>query len=423
MNYILDSNILLLTLVVFSIILLIKNNKKLSILSSNIVVPIVMLVFIVLGNVNLLFFQKALGWYTSIDPTEGNRMALLSLLVFNLVTLIFTRDQDNKVYSKTVIKKQAFNRWIVILFLVGVFFNAFNYAKIGGILMFKSSLSGYERFDLMDTIPFAKAIILSSFLICPIVIRLVLFKEGRVLFTIILFINIILAGGLGHRHFIFMPFLTAMIFLYALGKIDRKWILILAVVFPLLVITMSYFRGDATNVALSDTNAMFGNEYRDYLRVRKDNVPIQDGKTMASLIFNIIPKPIYTIFNLKKEDYSIYSAYILQDFWGNESGQRAGIWGEFYMNFRDVGMVICFALFALVTIVVDYYLFKRSNNVRGKFIFSYWYTLVIFSIMGSWATIGDDISSYGIFYLFFFLVAFKKIRIQTGFSQNLTLNA
>lgn len=410
MKYILSDNVLLLVVNIILVFTIIRNHYKSSLLSSKIVIPILNLLYIVIGNVNLLFFQTYLGWYRDLDPIEGNRIALIALIFFNTSVLVIHFRGNNKIYTRTVIHKTKFDLWIKVLTVIAVIFNSLNYAKIGGILLFKSGLTGYERFDVLDRVPFPKLIILSSFLICPIIVRLYLLSSDRIFYGLMLLLNIVLAGGLGHRHFIFMPALTAIVFLYSLGAVSKKVLIIAAITFPILVILVSSIRGDASNVALSDTNAMFGNEYRDYLRVRKDNVPLQYGKTMAPVILNIIPKQVYELLDLKKSEYAIYSAYILQEFWGNASGQRAGIWGEFYLNFGDIGVIICFTLFSFLAMYIDKYLFDVKGNVRGKFIFSYWFSLLIFSIMGSWATIGDDISSYGLYYTFFYFLCFTKIR-------------
>ena len=399
------SILLVLSNIIF-IILNFKNNKY-GFFAPTIFIPFLILVFIILGNVNLYFYQNIIGWFKNIKPNQGNLVALISLLVANLIIINSSIKNINNI-NNVKLSLSRFKYIIIIMSIISLIINIINYYSIGGILIFKGDLTGYERFDIINNLPFARGIVLSSSLICPLLISIYFNKKNRVLFLILLILNIIFAFGLGQRHAILMPIMMTFIFLFSLGYLNKKLIYSFFLLFPLLIIGSSLLRGDGENVAFSSYTTIFGGEYRDYLRLREDNIPFQNGKTLYPIILNAIPKQLFGLFDLDKDDFRIYSAYILSNYWGNQTGQRAGIWGEFYLNFGDFGVFFGFLFYSLFLVYVEKKLLYK-NNVQSKFIISYIYSLFIFSILGSWATIGDDIGSYGLIYYFIYKFGFIKV--------------
>ena len=264
---------------------------------------------------------------------------------------------------------------------------------MGGLIILQGGLSGYERFSLRDQLVIPKGLQFASFLIAPLFIRIWVYKSNRIFFVLFLLAQILFAFGLGDRHLIFIPLLTASIFLFYSNKISKKNMIVFLLLTPLFLVISSLFRGDGNSVALQSIDSYFGSEYRDYLRLTNEKFKFENGSTIASVFFNSIPKQFFELFDSNKENFSIYSAYILMDLWGNETGQRAGICGEFYLNFGFYGMLVCFFIYGLLLKWLDRNLIVSNNLTRKKLLLSYVFSLFFFSIFGSWATIGDDIGT------------------------------
>lgn len=382
------------------------------------IIPLLIFLYIIIGNINLTFFQSIVGWYTDINPKQGNDIALIGFMGMFLGIIILKKIYPY-LYKSTISRSRSMrilslDYFIYLISFLAIIMNIVNYWMIGGIIIFKSNLTGYERFELMSKIPFEKAIIMSSFLICPILLRVFICKNKRNVFLCLLIINMILAVGMGHRQQIIMPVLTAGIFLAIGGFIQKKQIYYCVVILIFISVGLAFLRGDSSNVTYQSIDSMFGVEYRDYLRIRQEKIELQYGKTLFPIILNAIPKPIYDLFLLNKEDYRVYSAYIAQDMWGNDSGQRIGIWGEFFINFSDIGLVFLFVGFGVFISYIDTKLTANKTNYPSLLLLSYIYSLAMFSIIGAWATIGDDLGTEGIFFLILSKVSQSRITRVTS---------
>ena len=381
-----------------------------------VVLPILIFLYILVGNVNLAFFQEIIGWYRDVQPNKGNYWALMSLICF-ISFLLFLKPKNNfieyniKENKETVgslISEKKLNNFIFYLSLVSFLINTYNYISIGGVILFKQNLNGFERFALQEKLPIEKGITLSSFLIFPILLNLYFFKNNKLALLVLLICNSLFAFGLGHRQYLLMPIMIFILFLYSYGIVKNKYLLLTVLLLPLIVFLTAFYRGDKGNVDLESTSSFFGNEYRDYLRLQNERIIFQDGKTIASVFYNSIPQQVYSLFGVEKNKFRIYSAYILMDFWGNETGQRAGIWGEFYLNWGYWGVLFCFIIFAFIVSYVESKYLYANSKVNIKIVYSYIYSLLIFSVVASWASIGDDLGGQGILFFVFSKFIIKR---------------
>lgn len=392
--------------------ILINLNRKEIFWRPKIILSIIIFLQIILGNINLLFFQNIIGWYGDIKSEKANFYALLGYIVFISILLLREKKRNQIRFNmvKTIPDNEKIYRFVFILSLISILVNIENLSVFGGNIFFKNNATGYERFDIL--LPFEKGMILSSFLLTITSLQFFIDNKRKVNYAILFIVNLFISSSIGSRHLILMPLITSAFFLTKNEFIKVKFVLIFSLIGFILLIGLSIARGDYNFEGATNWQSIQGNEYRDYIRLTNEpNLKFQNGSTIFSVVLNSIPKQIYSIFDFDKQNYRIYSAYILSDIWGADTGQRAGIWGEFYLNFGYLGLIGCFVLFGFIVRYFDLIFISTSKNRKDKIlILSYVYSLFVFSILGAWATIGDDIGSYGLLHIFFFLISTKKPR-------------
>lgn len=395
------------------VILIIKNEKKL-IFRPKIILSFLLLLFVFLGNINLIFYQNVIGWYQDIKSELANFYALLGYIIFVAILLIGKKGSNQNRINQTIIitDKGKIYRFVIILSVISILFNVVNLSAIGGNIFLRNSATGFERFNI--DLPFPKGLILSSFLLTISSIQFFIDSKRKVNYVFIFFINLVFSSAIGSRHLVIMPLIPTFFFLAKVEYIKAKYFLISIIIGFVLLIGLSLGRGDSKFEGATNWQSFQGNEYRDYIRLTNEaNLKYEYGSTISSIVFNAIPKQIYSILEFDKDNYRIYSAYVLSDLWGNSTGQRPGIWGEFYLNFGYSGLMICFVLFGFIVRYFDEKLITTPQNRNEMIIIlSYVYGLFIFSILGSWATIGDDIGSYGLLHFIFFFISTRKYKLK-----------
>ena len=374
--------------------------------------PIIVIIWIVLGNISLDHFQDEIGWWQDVEPLIANNTAVTGLNLMLLVFILRRPDSTNpggiKWNLSDVVIDKKFDNFLVITSLIIIPLNIINYSSIGGITLFKDNLDGSERFKFMEEMFYSKGIVMSSALIPPLIIRLKTVNKNKILWSFLLLLHVVFAIGLGNRHFLMMPLIVLGLFLLSTNNLKAR-ILVPGIVFFLVFsLAFSFIRGDSDDPMYESSSSFFGVEYRDYIRQVSDDLPLENGKTMLSLIFNPVPKQAFEVMNLQKDDFSIYAPYILQKHWGNDNGQRTGIWGELHLNFGWPGVLIGFILISFLLMFVTKKLFRGGSSIKERFLYSYLFSLLMFSIIGAWGTIGDDLGTYGVIYLIFALNCFKK---------------
>jgi hypothetical protein len=415
MNYIYTDNLYIFLLAVFLQLVIVFLYKDKGIYRPIILLPSIVLIYIILGNINLFFFQNYFGWYTNIIPKMGNRYAILALIISQLFFLLKRASKSKLNIKNSVICKRRWDKLTYFLFAISLIFNLLNYYQIGGILVIKGGLNGYERFDTLTKLPFPKMLFLSSFLITPLIISLYISKKNRLINSILLFVSFFFAAGLGHRQLLLQPILIAAFFLIFIQKIKGVSILYWIIFLSLIFLFLSLLRGDSSNVALTSYESFLGIEYRDFLRLHQEDFKPLNGESIYPIILNIIPKQIYEIFDLNKDNFRFYSAYFVQELWGNKTGQRVGLWGEFYLNFGNIGILIGFLFISFFTYYLDRILCSNGiPDTKKIFVASYFYVLLLFSIVGSLATIGDNFGTFGLYFLVFYLLSFKVNNLSTS---------
>ena len=120
MNY-LEDNILLLSI---SIILLfiIAIRKRNEIISPGIFIPFFIFLYIIIGNINLIFCQNMIGWFSEINPKKGNTYALIGFIILT-TTLIFSKKNTENLKKNKTVKKNKTRQIFNLLFFY------FNYYK------------------------------------------------------------------------------------------------------------------------------------------------------------------------------------------------------------------------------------------------------------------------------------------------------
>lgn len=364
-----------------------------------VLVPFVLIIYALSGTLNLIFFQSVVGWYVDVVPLNANRIALLGtlgLLTAIIVSRLNTMPRENRVEFE----QRSLLRWILWGTLVGGVFNAVNFASIGGIPIFWHNLTGFERFEIGDKLPLPKFMIVSSTILTLNVLYIVKRFRPRFINTICTVINLVIAVGIGSRSLIFLPLIIAILFLMFRKTSSAKVVLAFLGIAAFMMVALQVLRGEDYSLEAVNAVAAYGGEYRDYLLLRDyfSYTDYQHGATILPMFTNAIPKQLFSLVSLNKDDYSLYSAYLAQDLWGAETGIRTGIWGEFYMNWGDAGVLVGFTLFGVFVGKLDQWLRRHRYHEPNLLFLSFIYTLTLFAIIGSWATIGDTLEVYGVLY-------------------------
>jgi oligosaccharide repeat unit polymerase len=375
------------------------------------ILPVLLLINPVLGNLNLWVLQEEVHLYPNTDPYSLNVDALIGTfgLIVVLVPSYFrpiwtgpARALDYKRLSQIVL-------WGTVITLA---INLVNYQAIGGITILKENLTGQERFTLFEAMPIPRALAISSAFLSINVIAVLDRKrwESTSLHLACLPCNLLMAAGIGSRHLVMLPILVAFIYAAFSRRIRTRWLLVGIVVLPLLSFATQSLRGDISPEILTS----YGGEYRDYLLLDGDFqfTDFQHGATLVPVVTNAIPKQLLALVDVDKAELSKYSAYIAQDVWGADVGIRTGIWGEFYMNWGGTGVIVGLTVFGLAIALVDRAMLRRRFDEPAMLLLSFLAAMLLFAVIGSWGSIGD---SFGVYGVFFFLVS--RIRACTAASK------
>lgn len=400
LNESLPTSALVLNLVL--LLILFRKLSKRSIIRPVILVPIFLIAYQIIGTFNLLVIQAVVGWYEGIQILRANRITFISSLLL-LVVIIFGSVEVAIRKRGRLFNRASLLRWIVLGTVVGTLLNIPNFLNIGGLPIFWSNLTGSERFDLAERMWFSKFLIINSSLLTLNIIYFANSKKFNLVNAVCFVVNLTIAASIGSRHLVFLPLLIGGVQLLFTKKVSSKIVIGIFILCAILIVLFGILRGDPFDPEVSSGLVAFGGEYRDFLLL-KEYFLFTDyyyGATLVPVVTNAIPKQVFSAVNLKKDDFAIYSAYVAQDVWGAQTGIRTGIWGELFMNWGDFGIVIGFALFGLFLAKLDKWLQIYQSSEPNMLLLSLVYTLALFSVVGSWATIGDTLEVYGVLYLAF----------------------
>lgn len=381
-------------------------------------IPVVLIVYQIIGNLNLFIYQFIAMWYRGVDPVEANALAFSGAILL-IVVLLIKRNKIIIPANAVYFEPMSIQKWIMWSTAIGTIINVMNYASFGGIPIFQSNLSGLERFEVAERMLFPKMLVISSATLTLNIIYFLVFERMNTLNFVLMAANFIFAVGIGSRHLIMLPMIIAVIFYLYVKRPSNKVIVTLLLSMATFVFLISIFRGDGYTLDLEEGVFSFGGEYRDYILLR-DYFGVTEyyyGTTITPVVTNVIPKQLFELIGLNKKDFSLYSAYIAQDIWGADTGIRVGIWGEFLLNFGDWGIIIGFIVYGFIVSFTDISLLRNSRHFPNLLLLSFMYVMVIFSIIGSWATIGDTIQGYGLFYFLFYKFAGRTDVLPQGIER------
>ncbi|HEY9166034.1 MAG TPA: O-antigen polymerase [Candidatus Kryptonia bacterium] len=392
-------------------ILLYRRMKDRFVLRPIFIIPLILLIYPILGTLNLALVQSLAGFYVAINPYNANRLVFLSLGAL-ILSLIFYKSEAAPKPAIVRFDGTSLIIWIIWGTAIGTVFNAVNFYAIGGIPIFWSNLTGNERFEVAGLLPFAKFLAFSSALLTLNFIYLIRGYKPRLINIACMIVNVIISVGIGSRHLVFLPLVMAGIYFMLLKRISSRVVLYSLIGVAFLSFFFEVLRGQTTiagstsDVASSPAaNTLgflysMGGEYRDFVLLRNSYhyTDFLYGQTILPIFTNIIPKQVFELFGMDKAAYSVYSAYVAQNIWGADTGIRVGIWGEFYMNWGDIGLFLGFIVYGFLLRLLDKKILSDLASEPKMLFYAFIFTLFFFSIIGAWATLGDTIEVWGVIY-------------------------
>jgi hypothetical protein len=232
--------------------------------------------------------------------------------------------------------------------------------------------------------------------------------------------SLAMVGLYGPRFFVAMPVGVAFL-LWDKMRAPLRWrrmLIIFTIAVPTLALAGYWREQDRSGSLLGPVGlSVYGTlgEFRDLawsLDYYSLGDRFVDGATVGGAIVPLLPTPIWSAVGIDKAAlYAQSSASIMADAMGQTTGQRIGLYGEFFMNFGWPGALFGAVLYGVLLGYLDHrYRLVNANQVRGIFL-ALAIATAVFAQIGQLNMFTSTLTGYGYPLALVVLFAARRRRI------------